>query len=243
MAAFVEEIGVERNRVLVVDDFMTEPKALIDQASAMAPFKAERDNYYPGLRRFITSSDGEAGMHVERSLHALAPLMGQVFGIHAYQILRASFCLVTKRPEELGFWQRLPHIDQADPGYFALLHFLSPTPQGGTNFFRHRRTGFERISPDREPVYAEARKAELMANGPPPVRFFNDSDLDFERTARFEGKFNRLLIYRGSLLHSGYIPSDFPYSSDPQKGRLTCNIFIQAQLSSNAEKSNQPGSG
>jgi len=229
MVAFVEEIGRERNKVLIVDDFMTDANALIAQASAMAPFKSEQNDYYPGLRRYITSNDGDAGMHVHHSLQALTPLIAQVFGVRSFNILRASFCLVTKRPEELGPWQRLPHIDQADPGHFALLHFLSPTPQGGTNFFRHRRTGFERISPEREPVFAAARKAELLADGPPPVSFFNDSDQDFERIANFEGKYNRLLIYRGSLLHSGYIPEDFAFSPDPAQGRLTCNIFIQAK--------------
>ncbi len=155
--------------------------------------------------------------------------MGQVFGVRAFNLLRAGFCLVTRRPDELDPWQRLPHIDQADPGHFALLHFLSPTPQGGTNFFRHRRTGFERVSPEREPIYATARKAEMMANGSPPVAYFNDSDQDFERIARFEGAYNRLLVYRGSLLHSGYIPEGFAFSPDPALGRLTCNIFIRAQ--------------
>lgn len=228
MAAFVEEIGRERNKVLVVDNFMSETQTLIAQASAMAPFKPEQNNHYPGLRRFITSNDGATGHYVQQSLKALTPLIAQVFDVHAFNILRASFSLVTKRPEELDPWQRLPHIDQTDPGHFALLHFLSPTPQGGTNFFRHRRTGFERISPEREPLYAAARKAELMANGPPPVVFFNDSDQDFERIAQFEGKYNRLLMYRGSLLHSGYIPPDFAFSPDPAQGRLTCNIFIHA---------------
>lgn len=229
MAAFVEEIGRERNKVLVVDNFLDNPQKVISQASAMAPFKPEDNGYYPGLRRPIGPDDGDTSLYVRQSLEALAPLIGQVFGLRAFNMLRASFCLVTKRPEDLGPWQRLPHIDQADPGHFALLHFLSPVPQGGTNFFRHRRTGFERISPDREPRYTAARKAEMLTNGPPPVAFFNDSDPDFERIAQFDGKFNRLLVYRGSLLHSGHIPPDFGFSPDPAQGRLTCNIFIQAQ--------------
>lgn len=229
MAAFVEEIGRERNKVLVVDDFLDGPEMVISLASAMAPFKPEENGYYPGLRRSIGADDGDASLYVRQSLQTLAPLAGQVFGIRAFNLLRASFCLVTKGPDDLETWQRLPHLDQADPGHFAVLHFLSPTPQGGTSFFRHRRTGFERISPNREPLYAAARKAEMLSNGPPPPGFFNDSDQDFERIALFEGKFNRLLMYRGSLLHSGYIPSDFAFSSDPARGRLTCNIFIQAQ--------------
>jgi len=225
--AFVEEIGREKNRVLVVDDFLPDAEALIAQASALAPFDPH-DGKYPGVRRAFGLDDGP-GLHVRQGLQSLAPLMGQVFGLHAFSVLRMGFHLVTMRADELNPWQRIPHFDHIDPGHFALLHFLSPMPQGGTNFYRHRGTGFERISLDREPVYAAARTAEMQANGPPPAAFFNESDQDFERTAYFEGRFNRLLVYRGSLLHSGYIPPDFAFSPDPARGRLTCNIFVQAQ--------------
>jgi len=227
--AFVEEIGHERNKVLIVDDFLADARALIAEAAAMAPFEAEDGGHYPGIRRSFGLDDGRAGPRIRQGLESVAPLIGEVFGLRAFNLLRMGFYLVTRRPEELSQWQRLPHIDQADPRHFALLHFLSPTPKGGTNFYRHRGTGFERISPDREPLYAAARKAEMLTGGPPPARFFNESDRDFERTAYFEGKFNRLLVYRGSLLHSGYIPPDFAFSPDPVQGRLTCNIFVEAQ--------------
>ena len=228
MAAYVETIGREGEKVLVVDDFMDEPHLLIEQASAMAPFDPEQSLYYPGLRRLITAADSDTDLHVRESLQALAPLVAQVFGVQGFTPTEASFCLVTTPPEKLNPLQRLPHYDHTDPGFFAVLHFLSPTPKGGTSFFRHRKTGFERITAERLPVYDEARKAELLASGPPPLTYFNDSDACFERTAFFEGRYNRLLIYRGSLLHSGHIPADFSFSPDPARGRLTCNIFITA---------------
>ncbi len=227
MAASVQEIGLEKNRVLVVDDFMDEPYLLIEQARAMAPFPSEDVTYYPGLRRLITPADADTELHVNESLEALAPLIGQVFGLKSFMPTEASFSLVTRRPGDLNPAQRLPHFDKTDPDFLAVLHYLSPRPQGGTSFYRHRSTGFERIAPDREPIYAMARDQETARSGDMPARYFSGSDGHFERIGRFEAKFNRLLIYRGSLLHSGDIPDDFTFSSDPAVGRLTCNIFLQ----------------
>jgi hypothetical protein len=230
MAAKVHEIGAEKNRVLVVDDFMDDPRLLIDQAKAMAPFRAEAETYYPGLRRFITLDDRDSDAHVVEAMQALAPLIGQVFGVRTFTPAEATFCLVTKRPDTLTPGQRLPHYDTSDPNFFATLHYLSPDAavQGGTSFYRHRATGFERIGPDRAEAYDLARQREMAAHGQPPMRYFDGSDDQFERIARFEGRFNRLLIYRGSILHSGDIPEPFAYSADPAVGRLTCNIFFKA---------------
>ncbi len=224
MAATLHEIGHEKNRVLVVDDFMDEPHLLIEQACAMAPFPEETAKYYPGLRRVITEADTMTDLHVRESLEALATLIAQAFNVRTFRPTEASFCLVTKRPEELGPLQRLPHYDHTDPNFYALLHFLSPQTQGGTNFYRHRATGFERITHERSAIYALQRDRE---RADPPMAYFGDSTDEFERIAHFEAKYNRLLIYRGSLLHSGEIPDDFAFSSDPATGRLTCNIFIQ----------------
>jgi hypothetical protein len=38
-----------------------------------------------------------------------------------------------------------------------------------------------------------------------------------------------MLIYQGSLLHSGVIPPDMPLSADPREGRLTANIFVRGR--------------
>ncbi len=229
MVATIHEIGHEKNRVLVVDDFMDQPEALIVQAMAMAPFQAEANTYYPGLRRMIGPEDRETTLHVREALQALAPLMDKVFGVRRFTATEASFCVVTCPPEALSIGQRLPHYDHIDPNHFAILHYLSRDAEtkGGTSFYRHRATGFERISPERIADYDFARGRE-SADGEPPKSYFSKSDSHFERVAKFEGKFNRLLIYRGSLLHSGDIPPGFGFSADPVEGRLTCNIFIQA---------------
>ena len=229
MAATVQEIGLEKNRILIIDDFMDGAYQLIEQACAMVPFPTEGVTYYPGLRRMITPADTLTDLHVNESMEAIAPLICKVFGLRTFKVTEASFSLVTRQPQDLSPAQRLPHYDQTHPQFLAVLHYLSPKPQGGTSFYRHRATGFERIAPDRESLYALTRGQEITAGGEPPARYFVDSDPYFERIASFETRFNRLLVYRGSLLHSGDIPADFAFSPDPAVGRLTCNIFIQGQ--------------
>lgn len=228
MTATCYEVGYEKNRVIVIDDFMDHPEALVRQAEIMAPFPNETATYYPGLRRRIGQGDSETAQYMRGALNALSPLIRQVFGIRDFVPAEASFSMVTTPPQQLKIDQRVPHYDAADPSYFAVLHYLSldAETKGGTSFFRHRKTGFERISPDRVESYYLTRRAELKYAEPQPD-YFRDSDDHFERIARFEARFNRLLIYRGSLLHSGDIPDNFNFSSNPAEGRLTCNIFFQ----------------
>ena len=39
---------------------------------------------------------------------------------------------------------------------------------------------------------------------------------------------DRIIIYPGSLLHSGIIPREMNFSADPREGRLTANLFVRA---------------
>ena len=41
------------------------------------------------------------------------------------------------------------------------------------------------------------------------------------------GVADRIVIYRGGLLHCSMIPTDMPLSDDPRLGRLTANLFIR----------------
>ena len=47
------------------------------------------------------------------------------------------------------------------------------------------------------------------------------------RSARLKASPDRLVIYQGSLLHSGIIPPGMSFSADPREGRLTANIFVR----------------
>ena len=48
-------------------------------------------------------------------------------------------------------------------------------------------------------------------------------------TGAVEARPDRLVLYRGRLLHSGVIPEGASLSSDPAEGRLTINMFLSAR--------------
>ncbi len=48
----------------------------------------------------------------------------------------------------------------------------------------------------------------------------------YEQTATVEARFDRMLVYRSRLLHFGRIDSETTLSSDPRRGWLTANVFV-----------------
>ena len=63
------------------------------------------------------------------------------------------------------------------------------------------------------------------AAGPPPGYIAGDTAL-FEMTALAPARYNRALVYRSRLLHSGAIAPDAALSPDPATGRLTVTAFL-----------------
>jgi hypothetical protein len=215
-------VGLERTPVLMVDNLFSEPQALVDYAASQARFATDPQSFYPGPRAPMPAAYGLA----LRAL--LAPLIGKAFGLASSDVVhdKCDFSIVTTPPDRLHVLQRMPHIDNTNPRHFALLHYLCGPGYGGTSFYRHRRTGFETLDESRFPIYRAAVQQELASLGPPPASYPNgDSDM-FERIASFEGRFNRLLVYRGRGLHCADIAPGFAGSSDPRTGRLTANAFF-----------------
>ena len=219
----VHEIGDEKCRVVVIDDVLPEAEVIVDVAAALAPYPAEARVAYPGLRRIITPADAAADAYVVALLQAAAPFIGGVFEADSFDLTEASFSLVTRRPEGLAAAQRVPHYDSTDVKFLAILHYLNAVSGSGTAFYRHRASGIVRVSPDNVGEL-HARTERLGAPGP---GFIGVSDDRYEQLLRVEGRFNRLVIYQGALLHSGLIPEDFDFSPDPRRGRLTGNIFVR----------------
>lgn len=211
-------IGQEREPLLIVDDLLDRPGDLVEAAagSAFQPAHGPAGGY-PGVR-------AEAPLdYVEAVARLLCGLLGEVFGLGAVKPVRAdcNFSLVTLPPAALVPTQRVPHVDTVWPLQFAVLHYLCGPQHGGTAFFRHRATGFETLSEARLPPYHQARAGEAPGAG-----YVADGAPWFERTDMVEAAFNRLVVYRSCLLHSGTIPDPAALSADPRRGRLTANIFL-----------------
>lgn len=217
----VERIGREGEPLVVIDGFAPDPDAL-RTAAREAVFEPAGE-HYPGIRAPLPPD----------YLHGRLPLIARQIGRHfarcrRVHVVNASFSIVTAPPTALTVKQRLPHVDAFGAGRIALIHYLSPEGGDGTAFFRHRATGFETVSDDRAPAYFDALSAEL-ADSPPPLAYVADDTPLFERTLAAEARFNRALLYRSYLLHSGAIAPDAALSPDPATGRLTITAFFQIE--------------
>ncbi len=219
MAPHVRVIGESRQPVLVIDNLTGNVGPIVELAAALAPFDRSADTYYPGARRHLKPADGAAFAYAETVLDAAGPFLGEVFGFEWFDWIEASFSMVSAAPDMLVGGQRVPHFDSTDPGYLAILHYLSDTE--GTAFYRQRATGVEMVTPENvDAVLAQARIAGAEAQG-----YCFGSTPHYEQIGLVEGVADRLVLYRGALLHSGIIPPGAALNADPRQGRLTANLF------------------
>lgn len=219
----LEHIGNEREPILIVEGVLAEPQRLIEYAAREVHFSPawRPSGGYPGVRAPAPLN------YVERLVRALDPLVRRAFGLERVKLARAecNLSMVTVPPTQLMPNQRVPHIDTVDPLQFAFLHYLCGPEHGGTAFYRHRATGFETLTADRQSLYDRVRGEELGSGLPAADYIRGDTD-HFVQTAAFESRFDRVLIYRSRILHSGQIRPAASLTGDPRQGRLTGNIFV-----------------
>ena len=223
----LRRFGNSQSPVVVIDDFSGDSEGIAALADALAPFPhVGGRNYYPGLRRIITDKDGEAIAYVDRTCREAAQFIAGAFDVGGFALIEASFSLVTDRPIQLLPPQRCPHFDSTDQKYYALLHYLRVPANSGTAFYRQRSTGIERVTDGNLPNFVRTAQAEVVRL-PPDSGYISGSDAFFEQIGAIEAIPDRMIIYQGSLLHSGIIPTDMNFSTDPREGRLTTNIFVR----------------
>jgi hypothetical protein len=221
----LRRIGESHSPVVIVDDFSGELDRILEIADALRPYP-KHTNYYPGARRVITREDAAADAYVVETCQRAAQFIGGAFDIDRFDLIEASFSIVTVQPSELSPPQRAPHFDTTDPKHLALLHYLRVPPGTGTAFYRQRSTGIERVTEENLARFVGTARADA-ARLPPNSGYINGSNAFFEQIGAVEAVPDRLIIYQGSLLHSGIIPPDMNFSADPREGRLTANLFVR----------------
>lgn len=217
----VVRVGAEKAPVLVVENFLSNAEALVEIAAAHAVFAPVTGIVYPGVRAPMPDRYNTAFHDL------LGPAIRETFGFGRLGVLRSQcdFSMVTVRPQSLHLTQRVPHIDGTEPTMIAAVHYLCVGGQGGTSFYRHRRTGFESIDESRKGAYFRALNDEAKIVGLPAMEYINGDSAQFERIASFDAVFNRIVVYRGCVLHSGNIAREFSFDANPRSGRLTANTF------------------
>jgi hypothetical protein len=211
---------------VLIDEFSGDVEAIGRIADALAPFPEVTSGYYPGVRRMITRGDVDADEYVERTCREAAQFIAGAFEVDGFDLVEASFSIVSAQPADLQPAQRAPHFDSTDQLYFALLHYLRVPEGTGTAFYRQQATSIERVTEENVDAFvATARQAAAAL--PQDAGYIVGSDDAYEQIGAIEAVPDRLLIYQGSLLHSGIIPTGMTFSADPRQGRLTANLFVR----------------
>ncbi|WP_306518891.1 DUF6445 family protein [Rheinheimera sp.] len=216
-------LGQQQTPLIVIDDLVENLPQLLAYA-AVQNFQQDRDSYYPGVRALLPRT------YVKAVLDALYPLLYQQYQLAANLRLTPKdiyFSLINQKPETLLPLQRLPHFDTPSNYYFALLHYLAPEPHGGTGFFRHLPTGYERIDAANQQHYFASAQQYLDKQGVPAAAYCDGTDGHYQLYQAVPYRQNRLVIYPGNLLHSSLVKPELDISSDASSGRLTANIFIE----------------
>jgi hypothetical protein len=219
------QFGNEQGKIICFDDFLEKPSLLIDIAanSTFSPYAAAQQRKgYPGVR---TPAPAELGKQMRGQI---CEIIKREFNIpEAAKItpLQDAMCLMTVPEFKLGPLQTIPHFDASNPNFFATLLYLCGEEHGGTGFYRHNSTGYESITPERCDHYLDICYEELNSKKR-DKRYFSQSDDYFTKIGFIPARFNRLVVYRGCLLHSANILSDISLCADPRVGRLTANIFF-----------------
>jgi hypothetical protein len=221
-ASALMRVGHEGAPVIVIDNFLKHPDAVVEYAARCSTFEGVSDTYYPGVRALLPA------IYCFAVRAFLGELVADTFDLRRSAIIGelGHLSLVTTRPADLSVLQRMPHIDSPSPKQIAVLHYLCESVKCGTSFYRHRRSGFESIDLSRAQTYRRAIAEDLNRHGAPPARYLCGDDAMFDRIGGFEAAFNRVLIYRSNCLHSADISADFHFDADPRTGRLTANTFF-----------------
>ncbi len=220
----IRKIGAEQHDAIIVDHFFRDAEAV--RAEALKLPYAAPPYPYPGVI-------SKPAWDYRQIVQVVSHLVGRE--IRPEQVT-FRFSMVTMTGAELQPCQRIPHVD---PVAVAGLIYLTPPEQcqGGTAFYRHRKTGVEQLPGRPGAAYRETMARfghtrldtwaeELFTPSQTPDGFISETNQDWELTSLVEMQFNRLLIYNGKVFHSGYI-QDGQFGEGLEERRLTLNFFIE----------------
>lgn len=198
--------------LLIVDDFLKDPWAARRAALALDYDPAHQHGNFPGINSATPLDTSAIDNAVSRLLGLkLGPAPGTQHGA----------CRLTRKGDK---GRSGVHIDPA--AYSGILYLSRPEdcakPQaGGTDFFRHRRTGLEAVPQD---------PARIAASGYPDVNALVEDVVNrdttnpakWERILRIPARFNRLLLFSPWQFHNA-APG---FGSTAEDARLVMLLFF-----------------
>ena len=209
----------ESHFVLVLDDFLLQPEEVLHFAEHRAYFNpvGSDGSYYPGERDLMPAPYGR------ELLKFLTPIIAKEYFSGA-QLNTVSpltkLSKITLMPDKLNALQRIPHVDSHSQNEFALVHYFCQPKHGGTSMYRHIPSGTVQVTKNSpEFMRAIAKEAEESDGH---QGYLNGHTSLFEQVASVEAKFNRLILFKGNLLHCANINSQFSVKEE----RLSVASFM-----------------
>jgi hypothetical protein len=215
-------IGMEQQPLLIVDDIFAGADILKDYAIQNNNFSPS-GSYYPGVRMPILSA------YTKALMKTLAKHIVESFGLELQKIksAKSAYSIVSTPVQHLTMLQKIPHFDAPDANSLAIVHYLCPEHYFGTALYRHNQTGFEYVDTHRYDNYMKIVKAQFGDANSLPAEYIDDSTDAYTQIETAELKYNRVVAYHGSSLHSGIIPDDYSFDLSPETGRLTVTTFVE----------------
>jgi len=227
-ASIRREAISEDHHCVIVDDFLQNPRELVEFAAHNAGQFSTAKSHYPGL--FVDFND-DAMTDVYRFIRSK---MTKHFPFLRGDLRLTSFLsIVTLQPDELSALQRMCHTDPTpDPNrttYAALIYLFENEKLGGTGFFNYWKKhdllkeveAMDREEPDKAHEF-------LLDNFPTfrkRAKYMTESSEIAELLCTIPARFNRMIFYSGQIPHNAAITAPELLSKDCRKGRLTLNVF------------------
>ncbi|MDG0970641.1 MAG: DUF6445 family protein [Porticoccaceae bacterium] len=216
------KIGADQQELLCVDAYMQGVDKLRQHAIRSNNF-AVADSFYPGIRMNISDA------YIVELVRNFQGILGDFFNLDLRTLKKAAskYSIVTTAPEDLKLMQRIPHFDAPSKNSLAVIHYLCDAPDSGTAFYRHDQTGYEYVDEDRFEKYERSIVQRFQNPTLRPNGYMGANTQGYSEITAFPAVYNRLLMYRGSSLHSGIIGPNYNFDPSPETGRLTITSFIE----------------
>lgn len=196
-------------KLIVIDDFYKDPEKVRDLALRSKYVDVTELNY-PGFQSKSTFYSNRMVEKIAKYVHGV-PVLDQTrltFGKFRIMLEESTSCLKI-------------HLDGAADWTGVL--YLNPPHQcsGGTAFFKHNRTGF-----DKSPTPRQLKEIGLSSMEEFERIHLRPDSLDsslWEQTMFVAMKFNRLVLFKGNELFHSHTHS---FGKSFYDGRMTQNFFF-----------------
>jgi hypothetical protein len=220
----VQRIALGDAAVCIIDDALQEPGRWVELASRHAgSFVEAPSNAYPGIELPMPDSI------VAQCMAFFDQHLRAGFGLRRMLHGHAKLALATHPEARLQPFQVIPHVDRqhVEAGQAAMasvLYLFKDEALGGTSFYRPRADAARLAG-----LFGDAARLDagsFCALHGLPRAYPAAGNHWFEHVLTVPPRWNRLIVYPGTVFHSSHLPDPSKLQADPGTGRLTLNGFF-----------------